>query len=32
MASILREFTQINSPTLYESKVDEDPKGFLDEV
>ncbi|XP_069154426.1 uncharacterized protein [Solanum lycopersicum] len=32
MASRLRDFTRINPPTFYGSKVDEDPHEFLDEV
>ena len=32
MASHLRDFTWMNPPIFYESKVDEDPQKFLDEV
>ena len=32
MASRLRDFTQMNPPTIYGSKIYEDPKEFLDEV
>ena len=32
MASHLRDFTQMNAPTLYGFKVDEDPQEFIDEV
>ena len=32
MASRLRDFSQMNPPTLYGSKVDEDPQEFIDEV
>ena len=32
MASRLRDFTWMNAPTFYESKVDEDPQEFIDEV
>ena len=32
LASRLRDFTRINPPTLYGSKVDEDPEKFIDEV
>ena len=32
MASHLRDFTRINPPTFYKSKVDEDPQEFIDEV
>ena len=32
MASNLRDFTRMNPPTFYGSKVDEDPQEFLDEV
>ena len=32
MVSRLRDFTWINLPTFYGTKVDEDPKEFVDEV
>ena len=32
MASRLRNFTRMNPPMFYGSKVDEDPQDFLDEV
>ena len=32
MAFRLRDFTRMNPPTLYGSKVDEDPQEFIDEV
>ena len=32
MASRLRDFTRMNPPTFYGSKVDEDPQEFIDEV
>ena len=32
MASRLRDFTLINTPTFYGSKVDEDSQMFIDEV
>ena len=32
MASRLRDFFRMNSPTFYGSKVDEDPEEFIDEV
>ena len=32
MASRLRDFMRMNSPMYFGSKVDEDPKDFLDEV
>ena len=32
IASRLRVFTWMNTPTFYGSKVDEDPQEFLDEV
>ena len=32
MASRLRDFTQMNPPTFYGSKVDEDRQEFLDDV
>ena len=32
MASCLRDFTRVNPPTFYGSKVNEDPQEFLDEV
>ena len=32
MASCLRDFTQMNPPTFYGSKVDEDPQEFIDEI
>ncbi|XP_049345423.1 uncharacterized protein LOC125809935 [Solanum verrucosum] len=31
-ASRIRDFTRMNPLTFYESKVDEDPQGFIDEV
>ena len=30
--SRIRDFTRMNPPTFYRSKVDEDPQGFIDEV
>ena len=30
--SRIRDFTRMNPPTLYGSKVEEDPQGFIDEV
>ena len=32
MASRLRNFTRINLPTFYVSKVEEDPQEFIDEI
>ena len=32
MASHLREFTRMNPPTFYGSKVEEDPHEFIDEI
>ena len=32
MASRLRDFTRINPPTFHESKVDEDPQEFINEI
>ena len=32
MASRLRDFTRMNPPTFYGSKVEEDPQEFIDEV
>ena len=32
MASIIRDFTRINPPTFYGSKVEEDPQEFNDEI
>ena len=32
MASCLRDFTRMNPPTFYRSKVDEYPQEFIDEV
>ena len=32
MAFRLRDFTRMNPPTLYGSKVDEDPQEFINEV
>ena len=32
MASRLRDFTRMNPPTFYDSKVEEDQQGFIDEV
>ena len=32
MAFRLRDFTRMNPPTFYESKVEEDPQEFIDEV
>ena len=32
MASRLRDFSRINPPTYYGSKVDEDPQELIDEV
>ncbi|TMW85548.1 hypothetical protein EJD97_022970 [Solanum chilense] len=32
MVSRLRDFTRMNPPTLYRSKVDEDPQEFIDET
>ena len=32
MASNLRDFTRINLPTLYGSKVEVDPQKFIDEI
>ena len=32
MASRVRDFTRMNPPTFYGSKVDENPQQFLDEV
>ena len=32
MSSRLRDFTRMNPPTFYGSKVDEDPQEFIDEV
>ena len=32
MASPKRDFTRMNPPMFYGSKVDEDPQDFLDEV
>ncbi|TMX05034.1 hypothetical protein EJD97_003169, partial [Solanum chilense] len=31
-ASRIRDFTIMNPPTLYGSKVEEDPQGFIDKV
>ena len=31
MASLLRNFTRMNPPIFYGTKVDEDPQEFLDE-
>ena len=31
-ASRIRDFTRMNPPTFYGSKVDEDPQGFIEEV
>ena len=32
MASRLRDLARMNPPTFYESKVEENPKEFIDEV
>ena len=32
MASCLRDFSRINPPNFYGSKVDENPQEFIDEV
>ena len=32
MASCLRDFTQMNPPTFYETKLEKDPQEFIDEV
>ena len=32
MASRLRDFTRMNPPTFYGSKVDEEPQEFINEV
>ena len=32
MASHLRDFTRMNPPTFYGSKVEEDPQEFIDEI
>jgi len=32
IASRIRDFTRMNPPMFYGSKVDEDPQGFIDEV
>ena len=32
MASRLRDFTRMNPPTFYQSKVEEDPQEFIDEI
>ena len=31
-ASRIRDFTRMNPPTFFGSKVEEDPQGFIDEV
>ena len=31
-SSRIRDFTRMNPPTLFGSKVEEDPQGFTDEV
>ncbi|TMX04921.1 hypothetical protein EJD97_003883 [Solanum chilense] len=31
-ASRIRDFTRMNPPTVFVSKVEEDPQGFIDEV
>ena len=31
-ASRIRYFTRMNTPTFYRFKMEEDPKGFIDEV
>ena len=31
-ASRIRDFTRMNPPTFFVSKVEEDPQGFIDEV
>ena len=32
MVSLLKDFTQIEPPTFYGSKVHKDPRGFIDKV
>ena len=32
IASRIRDFTRMNPPTFFGSKVEEDPQGFIDEV